>query len=47
MTVDQYLRKASREAGISGLLRSLYSSKIMSFSEWDAAAEKLVGKKVK
>jgi hypothetical protein len=50
MTAGQYLKRSPRlagDGGIGGLVRSLYSSKVMRFEEWDAAVETLLKKKLR
>ena len=45
LTVDQYLRVAKQDTGISGLIRSLNKTKVMSFEEWEREAAALLKKK--
>lgn len=45
LTVDQYLRRAKQDEGISGLIRSLHKTKVMSFEEWEREAASLLKKK--
>jgi hypothetical protein len=47
ITVDQYLKRAPREAGIGELVRSLYKTKIMSFEEWEDTVKALLKKQVR
>jgi hypothetical protein len=46
MTVDQYLRKAGHDKGISGLVMSLYKTEILSFEAWDNKVKTLLKKKI-
>jgi hypothetical protein len=45
LTVDQYLRKQRLDEGISGLIRYLHKTKVMSFDEWEREAAALLKKK--
>jgi hypothetical protein len=45
LTVDQYLRKTKQDNGISGLIRSLHNTRVMSFEEWEREAAALLKKK--
>ena len=45
LTADQYLRRAKQDTGISGLIRSLNKTKVMSFEEWEREAAALLKKK--
>ena len=45
LTVEQYLRKARQDQGISDLIRSLHKTKVMSFAEWEREASALLRKK--
>jgi hypothetical protein len=47
MTADQYLKRAPKSAGIGGLVRSLYRTKIMDFEEWENTVEALLKKQVR
>jgi hypothetical protein len=47
MTVGQYLKRNPQSAGISDLIRSLYSTKVMSFEEWRSTVNTLLKKQVK
>ena len=44
LTVDQYLRKASHDEAVSGLVRSLFRKKIQGFSEWEREVAALLKK---
>jgi hypothetical protein len=45
LTVDQYLRKAGQDKGISDLIRSLHKTKVGSFEEWERETAALLKKK--
>jgi hypothetical protein len=45
LTVVQFLKRSSQKPGIDGLIRSLYSSKVMSFEEWKKETDDLLKKK--
>jgi hypothetical protein len=47
MTVEQYLKRAPKDAGIGGLLKSLYKTKIMGFDEWENTLKTLLSKRVR
>jgi hypothetical protein len=46
LTVGQFLKRSPQKPGIDGLIRSLYSSKIMSLEEWEKEIESLLKKKI-
>jgi hypothetical protein len=46
LTAGQFLKRSPQKPGIDGLIRSLYSSKIMSFEEWEKEIETLLKKKI-
>jgi hypothetical protein len=45
LTADQYLRKANHDEAVSGLVMSLYKTKIMSFADWEREASALLMRK--
>ena len=45
LTVEQYLRKARQDEGVSDLIRSLHRTKVMSFAEWERETSALLKKK--
>jgi hypothetical protein len=46
LTVLQFLKRAPQKSGIDGLIRSLYSSRVMSFEEWEKEIETLLKKRI-
>jgi hypothetical protein len=46
LTAGQFLKRSPKRADIDGLIRSLYSSKIMTFEEWDTEIFALLKKKI-
>jgi hypothetical protein len=46
LTVDQYLRKSEYDKGLSGLIRSLYKTKVITLGEWDREAAALLKKRI-
>jgi len=47
LSVDQYLRKATHDEAISGLVRSLFKTKIQNFSEWELDVATLLKKQTR
>ena len=47
LTAEQYLKTASVNEGIGGLVLSMYGAKIMPFAEWDALVKSLLKRQVK
>jgi hypothetical protein len=45
LTVLQFLKRSPQKSGIDGLIRSLYSSEVMSFEEWEQKIEALLKKR--
>lgn len=45
LTVDQYLKKAGHDRGISDLVRSLYKRDILTFEAWASKVKTLLKKK--
>jgi len=46
LTVDQYLRKAGHDKGISDLVRSMYKTEILSFDAWASKVKALLKKRI-
>jgi hypothetical protein len=46
LTVGQFLKQSPKRADIDGLIRSLYSSRTMTFEEWDTEISSLLKKKI-
>jgi hypothetical protein len=47
LTAEQYLKTASVNEAIGGLVLSMYGAKIMSFAEWDVLVKSLCKRQVK
>jgi len=47
LTVEQYLRKANQDEGISDLIRSMHRTKIQSLQDWEREAAALIKRQVK
>jgi hypothetical protein len=45
MTVDQYLRKAGHDKGITSLVKSMYKTEILTFEAWDGKVKALLKKR--
>jgi hypothetical protein len=45
LTAEQYLREAGLDQGISGLIRSLHRTKVLTFEEWGRQTDSLLRKK--
>jgi hypothetical protein len=45
LTADQYLKKAGHDKGISGLVKSLYKTEILTFEAWDSKVKTLLKKR--
>jgi hypothetical protein len=45
LTVSQFLNRSPQKSAIDGLVRSLYSSEVMSFEEWAKKIDALLKKK--
>ena len=45
LCVEQYLRQSKHDAAISGLIRSMYRTKIATFAEWEREVTTLLKKK--
>ena len=46
LTADQYLKKAGHDRGITGLVRSLYKTDILTFEAWDTKVKALLKKRI-
>jgi hypothetical protein len=46
LTVGQFLKRSPKKSEIDGLIRSLYSSRIMTFEEWNKEISSLLKKKI-
>jgi hypothetical protein len=47
LTVFQFLKRSPQKPGIGGLIRSLHSSEIKSFEEWEKETASLLKKRTK
>jgi hypothetical protein len=45
LTADQYLRKAGHDNGVSGLVRSMYKTEVLTFEAWADKVKALLKKK--
>jgi hypothetical protein len=45
LTADQYLRRAGQDGAVSGLIRSLHKTDIMSFEDWERETSELLKKR--